>query len=404
MTLGLHDRPIRQVSPKDIEQAWRRNAGASPDLEELSIQTTRVRIKPSVAYALIHDDPEILGQAVTELKSHMETIPGLYALTDNLAPGKRHFEIEVTPAGEAAGVTPALVSKQLRARFYGLEVQRIQRGRDEIRVVVRFPPERRESLQELSRVRVRISRGQEIPLSTVARVSERRELANITRIDGRQAALVNAHADLTAVTPVQARRKIGEEFLPELLARYPGLVISRDAGARDERNMLETLTVVVPLVLIFIYGLMASFLRSYWKPLVVVTGVPIAAAGAVFGHWILGWHLTAVSIFGMIGVAGVIVNDALVLLDRYNKIRRENEMIPAIAAASAATRDRFRAVFLTSLTTVLALSPLLYERSDDLLFIVPFAVSMLGGLVASTAFTLFVLPALFMFVEGRREV
>ncbi len=403
VTLGLHDRPIRQVSPKDIELAWRRNVGASPDLEDLSIQTTRVRIKPSVAYALIHDDPEILGQAVTELKSYMETIPGLYALTDNLSPGKRNFEIELTPAGMAAGVTPALVSKQLRARFYGLEVQRIQRGRDEIRVVVRFPPERRDSLQELSRVRIRLSKGQEIPLSTVARVSERNEPASLTRIDGRQAALVNAHADLTAVTPVQARRKITEEFLPELLGRYPGLVISRDAGARDERNMLETLTVVVPWVLIFIYGLMASFLRSYWKPLVVVTGVPIAAAGAVFGHWILGWHLTAVSIFGMIGVAGVIVNDALVLLDRYNKIRRENELIPAIAAASAATRDRFRAVFLTSLTTVLALSPLLYERSDDLLFIVPFAVSMLGGLVASTAFTLFVLPALFMFVEGRRE-
>ena len=324
-------------------------------------------------------------------------------MTDNLSPGKRNFEIELTPAGKVAGVTPALVSKQLRARFYGLEVQRIQRGRDEVRVVVRFPPERRESLEELSRVRVRLARGKEIPLSTVARVSERRELANITRIDGRQAALVNAHADLTAVTPVQARRMVAEEFLPELLARYPGLVISRDAGARDERNMLETLSVVVPLVLIFIYGLMASFLRSYWKPLVVATGIPIAAAGAVFGHWILGWHLTAVSIFGMIGVAGVIVNDALVLLDRYNKIRRENELIPAIAAASAATRDRFRAVFLTSLTTVLALSPLLYERSDDLLFIVPFAVSMLGGLVASTAFTLFVLPALFMFVEGRRE-
>ncbi len=167
--------------------------------------------------------------------------------------------------------------------------------------------------------------------------------------------------------------------------------------------MLRTLAVLIPIVLLLMFALIASFLRSYWKPFVVVTGVPVAFAGAVFGHWILGWHLTAVSIFGMVGVAGVIVNDALLLLDRYNKIRRENEMLPAIAAISAAARDRFRAVFLTSLTTVLGLSPLLYERSGDLLFIVPFAVSMLGGLVASTAFTLFVLPAIFMIVEGRKE-
>ena len=151
------------------------------------------------------------------------------------------------------------------------------------------------------------------------------------------------------------------------------------------------------------YGLMASFLRSYWKPLVAVVGIPVAAAGAVFGHWILGWHLTAISILGMIGVAGVVVNDALVLLDRYNKIRREKAELPVIAAASAATRDRFRAVFLTSLTTVLGLSPLLYERSDELLFLVPFVVSMLGGLIAAATFTLFALPALVMLVAGRRE-
>ena len=150
------------------------------------------------------------------------------------------------------------------------------------------------------------------------------------------------------------------------------------------------------------YGLMAAFLRSYWKPLVAATGIPMAFAGAVFGHWVLGWNLTIISVFGMIGVSGVIVNDALLLLDRYNAILKENSAIPAIAAASAATRDRFRAVFLTTVTTVLGLSPLLYERGDELLFLVPFAVSMLGGLIAASVFTLFFLPAIVMFVEDRR--
>ena len=247
------------------------------------------------------------------------------------------------------------------------------------------------------------SGGQEIPLSSAAILTEQREPAKLMRIDGRPAALVNAHADLAATTPVQARRRIAEEMLPGLLAKYPDLVISHDAGARDEREMLRTLAVIVPIVLLAIYALIASFLRSYWKPFVIVIGIPIAAAGAVFGHWVLGWHLTAVSIFGIIGASGVIVNDGLVLLHRYSTLRRENEMLPGIAAISGAARDRFRAVFLTSLTTVLGLSPLLYERSDELLFIVPFAVSMLGALVASTAFTLFVLPAVFMLVEGWRE-
>ena len=334
----------------------------------------------------------------------MEDIPGLYALSDSLSPGKRHFEIQLTPAGQAAGLTPALIGKQLRANFHGREVQRIQRGRDEIRVVVRYPAKLRRSLRELANERIILPGGQEIPLSVAVRIAEKRELATLTRIDGKPAALVNAHADFREVTPIQARRTIAGDFLPGLISKYPGLQISRDAGARDERAMLETLGVVVPIVLLIMYGLMASFLRSYWKPLVAVIGVPVAFAGAIFGHWVLGWHLTAISLFGMIGVAGVIVNDALVLLARYNTIRREDEMIPAIAAASAATRDRFRAVFLTSLTTVLGLSPLLYERSDELLFLVPFVVSMLGGLIAAGAFTLILLPALVMFVEGRNEV
>ena len=166
---------------------------------------------------------------------------------------------------------------------------------------------------------------------------------------------------------------------------------------------MGTLGVLVPIVLLAMYGLMAAFLRSYWKPLVAVVGIPVSFAGAVLTHWILGWDFAAMSLFGIVAVGGIIVNDALVLLDRYNYLRRENEMLPAIAAASAATRHRFRAVLLTSLTTVVGLSPLLYERSDELIFLVPFVVSMLGGLVLSTIFILFLLPALVMLVDGRYD-
>lgn len=404
VSLKLHERPVRQASTETIEQAWRQNLGDMQGLEKVSIQTTRIRFKPAVAYALVHDDPEILRKAADELKSFMGTIPGIYGLSDSLTLGKRNFEIELTPVGEAAGLTPALIGKQLRANLHGIEVQRIQRDRDEIRVVVRYPAELRGSLRDLANERIYGPGGSEIPLFTAARITEKRELATLTRIDGKQAALVNGHADVSRITPVQARRKITQEFLPALIDNYPRLEVSRDGGAREEKALLETLGALFPVILLLMYALMAGLLRSYWKPLVAILGVPVACGGAVFGHWVLGWDLTAVSLFGMIGVAGVIVNDALVLIDRYNTIRREHPAIPAIAAASGATRDRFRAVFLTSLTTVLGLSPLLYERSDELLFLVPFAVSMLGGLIAAAASTLFLLPAMVMLVEGRREV
>ena len=327
--------------------------------------------------------------AAAELRSLMETVPGVYGVADSLQPGKRHFQITLTPAGKAAGLTPALVGRQLRANFHGVSVQRLQRGHEELKVMVRYPAERRRSLRELASERIHRPGGGEVPLSMVAEITEKRELATLTRIDGRRAARVHARADTAVVTPIQARRAIREQFIPGLLAKYPGIRIEADGGERRERAMLGTLSVLVPIALIAIFALMAAFLRSYWKPIIAVAGIPTAFAGAVLGHWVLGWDFTAMSMFGVIAVAGVVVNDALVLLDRYNTMRRENPMLPAIAAAAAATRHRFRAVFLTSLTTVLGLSPMLYDRSDALINLVPLVVSMWGGLVLATLFVLF---------------
>ena len=399
----LNERPVRHASPAEIERAWRQNIGAIPYLERMEVQTTNIRTRPTVAYALKHDDAETLGQAAGELRSFLAAIPGVYEITDSLSLGKRHIDIALTPAGEAAGLTPAAIGAQLRANFHGVEVQRIQRGHEELKVMVRYPRERRSSLRELASERVRRAGGGEVPLSVVASLRESRAPASSMRIDGRRAATVEARADAAQITPIQARRRVDREFVPELLAKYPGLSVEPEGGVRDERAMLETLGLLVPVVLIAIYALMAAFLRSYWKPLVAAAGFPIAFAGAVLAHWVLGWDLGAMSMLGLIAVFGVVVNDALVLLDRYNVIRRENEMLPAIAAASAAARHRFRAVFLTTATTILGLSPMLYERSDDLLFLVPFIVSMVGGLVLSAAFILFILPTLVMMAEGARE-
>ena len=404
VVVHLNERPERQASIQEVQRQLRQNVGDVSYLESVRYYTGVTRPAPGVAYAVKHDDPEVLQQAANDLVAGLATLPGVYAIANSQALGKRHLEIELTPEGHAAGLTTGSIGGQLRSNFHGAVVQRLQRGADEIKVVVRYPEEQRQSLRELADERIFRPGGRgEIPLSTVANLVERRELSTLTGIDGRRAARVTAEADPAVVTPLQARRQVNQDLLPELLATYPGLVIEPDGGAREERSMLDTLRVLIPLVMIAMYVLIAAFLRSYWKPLIAVVGIPIAFAGSVFGHWILGWDYGFMSLFGLIGVGGVIVNDALVLMDRYNTLRRENEMLPAIAAASAATRHRFRAVFLTSLTTVLALAPLLYERSDVLMFLVPFVVSMLGGLIFSGLFILFLLPSLVMIAEAGRE-
>ncbi|MCY4025019.1 MAG: efflux RND transporter permease subunit [Acidobacteria bacterium] len=399
----LNERPARQVSPAEIEESWRRNLGALPPLERMVFQTTSVRPRPTVAYVLKHEDADALEGAAAELRSFLATIPGVYEIADSLRLGKRHLEIELTPAGQAAGLSPAAIGAQLRANFHGMEVQRIQRGHEELQVVVRYPHERRRSLGELAGERVRRAGGGDMPLSVAANLTEKRELAALMRIDGNRAATVEGRADAAVITPIQARRRVEQEVLPELLAKYPGLSFEPEGGERAERSMLETLGLLVPVVLLAMYALMAALLRSYWKPLVAVAGFPMSFAGAVLAHWVLGWDLSAMSMLGLIAVFGVVVNDVLVLLDRYNTIRRENAALPAIAAAAAAARHRFRAVVLTSATTILGLSPLLYERSDDLVFLVPFVVSMMGGLILSGSFILLILPALVMIAEGARE-
>ena len=409
VVVHLNESPARRASIPDVQRQWRENVGDVAYLEEVVYYASRARAAPGIAYALKHDDPETLEQATRELTSRMAGVAGVYSISDSMTLGKRHLEIELTPAGLAAGLTPAVIGAQLRASLFGAEVQRIQRGQDEVRVVVRYPSEQRRSIRELAGERIHRpgreagTSGGEVPLATVANLIERRELSTLTRIDGQQSARVSAEADPLVATPLQARREINQAIIPGLLERFPDLTIEPDGGVREEATLIETLSVLVPLLLIGIYVLIAAFLRSYWKPLIAVLGIPIAFSGSVIGHWVLGWDFGALSLMGVIGVGGVIVNDALVLMDRYNTMRRENEMLPAIAAASAATRSRFRAVFLTSLTTVLALAPLLYERSEALLFLVPFVVSMLGGLIFSGLFILFLLPSLVMLAEAGKE-
>ncbi len=401
--VNLVEQSKRSISALEFEKAWRQQMGSVPTVEKIHVQSTRNPTRPTIAYSLQHNDRDVLLRAARDLRNMLSIEPAVYGLSDNTTLGKLHFEIELTPEGRAVGLTPLEVGLQLKAAFQGLNVQRIQRGHEELKAIIRYPRDRRDDLNELLTERLRVSKNSEIPFHYIADINDSRELASLTSIDGNQAVFVEGFIDSTLSTPRRVRKKVADTFAPQLLERYPGLSVEPEGSVREERAVLKTMAILVPFALLAMYVLVATFLRSYWKPLVVVFGIPIAFSGAVIAHWIMGWNFSGMSLFGVVGVLGVIVNDALVLLDKYNKTRSSRADLPAIAAASAAMHSRFRAVFLTTLTTMLALSPLLYERSEELLLFVPFVVSILGGLVLASLFTLFLLPNLIMLFEGRRE-
>lgn len=399
----LFDKEKRSADVLEIEGAWRQFVGQLDQIENVEYFSTLIKAKPNLSYSLRHEDLAVLQDAAASFQAEMRNISGIFDITDNLKLGNRQFEIQITPEGEVAGFTPANIGSQLRARLYGLEVQRLQRGNEEIKVIVNFPEQNRSSISDLSNIRLDRPGAGQVPLSAIARIVEKQELEEITQLDGTRVVYVHAKADMATITPRNARNLLENGIVNELSEKYPNLLIDRAGAALDERDTLETLKILVPLSLMAIYLLMAAFLRSYWKPVIAAAGIPLTFVGAVLAHLILGWNFTFMSIFGIIAASGVVVNDGLVLLDRYGAIRRESPSLPAVAALVSATRLRFRPVLLTSLTTVLGLSPLLYERSDVLLYLVPFATSILGGLIMSGLYVLFLMPAMVMIVEGGKD-
>ena len=316
--------------------------------------------------------------------------------------GGDRAERRTHPTGEAAGLTPADVARQLRRSFFGEEVQRIQRGRREVKVMVRYPNEQRRSPRDLFNARIRLADGTGVPLPTVATVAESRSFASIDRIDGLRIVTVSAQVDSQLATPTEMNDLVQTEVLPKLQARHPGLQTRQAGLGREQTEDLAALGSLALVSLLVIFVLIASQLRSYAQPFIILASVPCGAAGAVIGHWLLGYDLSFISIFGMVALSGVVVNDSLVMMDRYNKIRAE-EGLATDAAIVAAARHRFRAVFLTTATTALGLMPMLFETSTQAQFLIPMAVSLATGIIFASVVILFLVPALVSIRDSRRR-
>ncbi len=438
----LNDEPARALSSSELMQMWRSRVGQLQGAESVAYNASSMVTIPEVGFVLTHDDADTLARAGDDFEQYLAGQEGVYGTTTSLAPGKRQFDIEINSLGIAIGLTADEVAEQLRDRFHGVEVQRNQRGRDEMKVVVRYPGEERLTLADILDERIPLpanpaaqgggqggaqggaplqgglfgampgmpAQGANaglpvpgVPLALVAQVTETRGLAAIERQDGRRSALIEARVDTARRTPNSVNADLEGDLLPRLLAEYPGLDFEYAGQLELQERTFGVLALLVAVAGLIIYGLIAIQLRSYLLPLVVIAAVPFAAAGAVVGHLLLGYDLSAYSVFGMVAIGGVVVNDVLVLLDRYRTIRAQSGQRADVAMVSAATRHRFRAILLTTVTTLTALLPTIYTGSAFSAPLIPLVISMVAGLAFANAVLLFFVPALLTVLEGLQE-
>ncbi len=390
----------RQMRAAEIDRRWRSEVGNIEGAERVSFASSFARFGADVEFELAHQDEDQLIAAADSMRERLKAIAGVNQIEDSFDLGKRQLVFELTAAGRAAGLRPADVAVQVRQGFFGEEVQRIQRGREEIRVYVRYPESTRASLDGLNNFRVQLPSGDRAPLFTVASVTESRAYSSIDRIDGRRVVTVSADVDEAISTSNNANAAILETIMPQLEQEFVGLRWVGAGSTREQNEDLAAIGSAFIVVLLIIYAMIATQLRSYLQPIAILVSIPLGVAGAVLGHLVLGFPLSFVSIFGIVALAGVAVNASVVLIDLYNQHRAAGAD-PVTAAASSAAR-RFRPVMLTTLTTALGLAPLLLEKSPQAQFLVPMAVSLGFGIVISGFMVLFVTPAVAVIIDDLR--
>ena len=391
----------RTASAEQIANRWRERVGQIPGAVEVSIEHDLVAGRKAIDLQLSGADLGEVREVAETVKARLAEYAGVFDVSDTYRAGKPEIELTLTTEGEALGLTLQGLGRQVRQGFFGEEAQRIQRNRDDLRVMVRYPRVDRRSLGDLERMRVRTPEGDEVPFSTVATGSYGRGPASITRIDRQRSINVQAEIDGTVTTSGQVIDALEEQFLPDLMVRYPGVSYAFEGDEADFAESMEGLSKGFGVILFVMYGMLAIPLKSYWKPVIILSAIPFGMVGAIWGHAILGMEVSFLSMCGMVALAGVVVNDALVMVAFINKnALRRASLKNAVRQAGEA---RFRAILLTSLTTAAGVTPLILEESLQAQFLIPMAVALAAGVLFATAVTLVLVPALYLVMDDIRS-
>ncbi len=392
------ERPTEWGSER-FAQLWRERVGPVAGAEELSFSAEMMSAGKPIDVQLAHPDLEVLRAAATDVREALEAYEGVVDLSDSFRGGKREVQLAMRPEGETLGLRQAALGRQVRQAFFGEEAQRVQRGREEVKVMVRYPREDRRTLQSLERLFVRTPEGAEVPLEAVASLQEGRGFSTIQRTDRRRTVHVTSDVDPAIGSPGDILTDLASSAMPGIAARYPGLEWSFEGERQEQQDTLGGLLRGALVALFAIYGLMAIPFRSYLQPFVVMTAIPFGVVGAFLGHMIVGLDANMLSMFGMVALAGVVVNDNLVLVDAVNGRRRADPGGSLLEQVVDAGATRFRPILLTSLTTFAGLTPLMLETSLQARFLIPMGVSLAYGVAFSTAVSLLLVPSLYLVLE-----
>lgn len=394
----------REIDGFEIARRWREEIPEIPGMKSFKINTNMMGGSggADISFQLRSNDLDQLQAATRELKTALAGYTGVYDIEDNLLGGNDEIVLQLKPEANVLGLTLSDLARQVRYGFYGAEAQRVQRDSEEIKVMVRYPKTERSSIGNLENMRIRTSNGGVVPFSQVASYQLQPSYSAINRVNGMRAVSISAAADKALIEPSKVVKEIREKTLKQLAEKYPGISSELEGNTQDEADAMVDLAKAAVFALFCIYALMAIPLKSYSQPLIIMSVIPFGLVGAVLGHLLLDLSMSIMSIFGLVALAGVVVNDSLIMVDFVNKAREEG--IPIKQAVVDAGTQRFRAIMLTSLTTFVGLAPIVLERSLQAKVVVPMAVSLAFGILFATIITLLLIPALYLVLDDIKRL
>lgn len=390
-----------KIDGVQIANYWREQFGEMAGVRSVSFNgSIQGGAGADLEFLFRSDNTEQIAAAAQVLKERLQSYQGVYDVDDSYSGGKDEVQLSVKPAGIALGLELADLSNQVRAAFYGAEVQRIQRDDEEIKVMVRYPKSQRQSIHNLEQMWIDLPNGKRALFSTVAEFKMANGYSSIQRIDYQRSVSVTAKVDKAVAEPGKIATEVSELIIPDILAQYPEVKFELFGASKEEQEAMVSLGIGFLFALVAIYALMAIPLKSYSQPFIIMSVIPFGILGAVIGHMILGLSVSILSFFGVIALAGVVVNDSLILVDFINRARLQGEsLLNSIQQAGA---KRFRAILLTSLTTFFGLIPIVSETSLQAQIVIPMAVSLAFGILFSTVITLLLLPVLYAILSDIR--
>jgi multidrug efflux pump subunit AcrB len=391
----------RNIKAAYLANEWRKRVGAIPDAESVSFQGQLRVMDAPVEVQLSSNDHLKLLEAVEDMKEEFRAYPGLSDINDNYLPGKDELQLKLKPAARSLGLTLNDLAQQVRSAFYGAEALRFQYGQDEIKVLVRYPDRERRSLGSVENMRIRLSEGIEVPFSQVAEVRREQGYATITRSHRRRVISVTADIEEGRANTTEVNSDLETDILPRMRELHPDVRFALEGEGREDRDFIAGVLRSFIVALFLIYALLAIPFKSFMQPFIVMAAIPFGLVGAVLGHVIMGYDITMVSLFGIVGLSGVVVNDSLVLIEAANRIREDGAT--HLEAITAAGQLRFRAIILTSITTFGGLTPMLLERSLQAKFLIPMAAGLGFGVLFATGITLLLIPCLYIILEDMRS-